>query len=428
MYQFLLIDSTLNVAEHKLPYGGHAGILILKKVPPSQGHEIHHHHEIHHEKPVIPSPKPTSTGIKGLIGKFLAATAKASASASAQASSFAVHKTANILSHIGKAAAAGSAASAAHLSMSKEPEPTHEVYHHPTSHESYDYDTSGSYNEPYAKFEEYPDTDNSDDNEPEGTENRNINHDVYPTKAEHLISTVAALKAVRQSAEKQTGDFKFDSYGNPIHEQENDKIQISDSGISHQMNMDSLNVNSGMNENLAHYHANPVDMTIPSMQLTMSPSNTASTHNTRPHLYFGINLPLDNPDISDTKYNPFSSTGLLNYGNDQLKSFDNNNPTMTTTHIDLHPNNPELQKLLGPNNLVEPPKTNIGVGFLPTPATNYDQSDYTQTDNHYLASLRGTKRKRSPSSSTRLVRRRKSPRHLLKVVGYELGPYGPVKL
>lgn len=408
-----------DVAGHKIPHGGHAGILVLKKAPPAYAHEIHHH-EIHHEKPVIVHPTKAEVGssLKGLIGKFLAATAKASAAASAHASSYVAHKTASAVSHLGKAAAVGAAAASAHLSSSKEPDEHYSQAggHFSSSGEGYEYDNSGAYNEPSAKYQEYSDESSADDNAQEGTENQNV----YPTKADHLLATLAALRATTKDSQKY--DQPTDSYGKPLQDQSASVFKQSVTGnnpVSFQeMNLDTLNMYSGMNEHFGQYESKISDTNTnsnaPTLHLSLSQPHQTSLEHTKPHLYFGVNLPLESSDVSDhnNNYHSFSNVGL-DY---------NQNDASNSKHIEFDANSSELHKLLGPSSLVEPPRTKKGLSpFLPTPATYYDRPHYTSADNSYLGSLRSIKRKRSP-------RRRKS-RQSLKTVGYEIGPNGrPIKL
>lgn len=391
----------------------------MKKIPlSSHDYDTHHHqhesqhYDAHHDIPVIHSSKPSSNTFKSLVGKLLTATAQASASASSHASSYAAHKTADLLSHLGKAAAAGSAASSAHLSSSKQPE----YESHPSSPEGYEYDTSISDHNSYPR---YPDYSSIGDSEHEGTQS----HNVYPTNADRLLPTMASLKSFGTSTQKLNNEPLIDSYGTSINNQQN----TFNSGNYDNYKMETLNLFSGMNENLAQYQANPTDYTAPNMQLSISPSTVANSQNSNGNLFFGVNFPLDTSDSTGTNinnFNSFSSTGLNQYADNQFKNYNNfNNPTVDTKHIDFDPSNPDLNKLLGPNDLNEPLRTNNGVGFLPTPATHYDHSDYTQTDSLYSPSLRGTKRKRSPS--LRIRRRRKTPLRVLKSIGYEIRRHGP---
>lgn len=386
-------------------------------MPSAYGHEIHHH-EIHHDtKPsvVVHPSKPTSSTLKGLVGKFLAATAKASASASAHASSVVAHKTADVVSHLGKAVAVGSAAASASLSSSKEPQHYSEYY--PTSHESYEYDTSGSSNEPQA---EYSDNPHSHDNQQESTDL----HNVYPTKHEHLFSTIAALRSGKSSEVQANYEAPTDSYGKPLHDHLSTALKQSVTGNSpmsfKELNMDSLNMYSAMNDQVAQFPSKTSDFAAPSMHLSIAPSH--ATQNAKPHLYFGVNLPLDETELSNTNHNSFLGTDSIDYGN-QFNHYGDSNPALSTKHIEFDANNPDLFKLLGPSSLVDLSKTNQNNGFLPTPATHYDIPDFTHNDNIYTSSLRSNKRKRSPS------RYRKLPRYnIIKTVGYEIGPHGRIKL
>lgn len=428
-------------------------------MPSNIGPEIHNH-EIHHHS--IPDFKPieypasSKTSLKSLISKLFSASASSAASLAGKASSAVAQGAVSIATHVGKASVAGAAASSASLLSAKKQKQNynygyHSDHEHYTNHHDYEYeDEHNTYYDESKLIKQYVPTKNSE----AASDNLNI-HSVIQPETDKINYKAPAQDHVASSKIPTISNNNYDSipssfapstdsYVNPI----SDTSELFKDSVPENtpFSFDSINIAQDAykqyleNANTAtQFNFNAPELQKSSVQLSLTPGSV-NNFNSKPQLYFGLNMPLDASDFTNTNTNNFNTyptilgNGYANqYAFDFTKptvpteyTFENTNPTIYTKPVDLDANSADLRKLLGPSGLLEPRHVNKQISFLPTPLSNLENPAIFKTNNIYSASHQNVK---SPSH-TRIPSRQRNPfgYDFTKSVGYELGPNGSFKL
>lgn len=425
---------------------------------PSHGSEIHHHEIHHHSVPdfkPLEYPKSSKSSLKSLIGKLFSASASTAASLAGKASSAAAQGAVSLATHVGKAAVAGAAASSASLLSSKKHKPSHHYdYHsdhdHYTDHHEYEHeDEHNTYYDESKLIKQYVPTKNfeaaSDNVETHSLtqpETGKINYKV-PTQNPDAVSKIPTITSDHYNSIPSSFAPPIDSYGNPLGDATSGSFKDAVTGNA-AFSFDSVNIGQDAykqyleNANAAtQFNFNSPELQQSSVQLSLTPNNV-NDFNSKPQLYFGLNMPLDTGDFTNTDNfnsypNSFGNGYASQYSFDFTKptvptkyNFENTNPSIYTKPVDLDANSADLHKLLGPSSLLEPRHVNKQISFLPTPLSKFEHPTLFKPNNIHSASHQNAKR----HSHTRIPSRQRNPYgyDFTKSVGYELGPNGPFKL